>query len=112
MSLFNLLSEEDKDKIWGYINKYGGEDARPMTPDVDLEYLLRFWNENKTYLCKVFGNKLILEKDIDIECPETILMEGMENALWPKGAGISFVNNYLAWTDGFYQRDYSIYLGL
>lgn len=112
MSLFNLLSEEDKDKIWGYINKYGGEDAHPMTPDVDLEYLLRFWNENKTYLCKVFGNKLILEKDIDIECPETILMEGMENALWPKGTGISFVNNYLAWTDDFYQRDYSIYLGL
>lgn len=49
-----------------------------------LEYILRFWNENKKFLFELFGNQLLVEKEVNIEYPEEILMEEMENILHPE----------------------------
>ena len=92
-----MIPKDEKEKIWGYIRHYGGRDAGYLNPSVGLEYLLRFWNTKKVYINKLFGGKLILEKHIDIECPESILFEDMEEAIYPDGQGIPFISEYFDW---------------
>lgn len=70
MMPFKCLTEQDKDLINTYIGKFGeGYDDNPTHSRItDMEYLLRFWNHNKNKtLFKLFGGKLILEKEICFE---------------------------------------------
>ena len=70
MMPFECLTEQDKDLINTYIGKFGeGYDDHPTCRRItDMEYLLRFWNASKKKgLFKLFGGKLILEKEISFQ---------------------------------------------
>lgn len=57
--MFNKLTELDKNRILNYITEYVG------TPQIPLEELLTPWAEAKSlYLQSIFGNELIIKKDI------------------------------------------------
>ena len=109
----SLLTEEDKVKIDGYISHYGGCDGTNM--DViraSLDYLLRFWNKEKSELLDFMGGKLIVEKELDIEYPRSLLVEDMEDRLYsPK---LEFINEYHNWLSRmrFYEIDYTLYSDL
>ena len=65
MSVFNLLTEEDKDKIIQYIVSFGPITDDTKTPTIrDVETVLDEWNRQKNqHLEKLFGgNKLILNR--------------------------------------------------
>ena len=58
--VYDLLTEKDKDLIFNYIC------ANVGTPKVTIDKLLQPWNHAKSeYLQKVFGDKLIITKDIE-----------------------------------------------
>lgn len=61
MEPFEVLSETDKKIFLQYIKDFG--DAKPEAP---LSTILRFWNTNKQFLFDAFGQKLILEKEIQV----------------------------------------------
>ena len=77
-----------------------------------LEYILRFWNKNKEFLYDFFGHQLILEKEVDIKRPEAILHEDMENALYPDGDGITFVEEFYNWAGKYTREDWVRYSDL
>lgn len=62
--LYDLLTQEDKETITAWIDKYADYSAGlGLTCSVD--FLLRFWNINKTKsFGKIFAENLILERDI------------------------------------------------
>lgn len=66
--LFSKLSNVEKETIIDYIETYGssheGSKKDLLNP---LDYILRYWNENKQSLFKMFGEKLILSKKICID---------------------------------------------
>lgn len=67
--IFNMLSEKDKSNLEYWINEFSGSEdgysVRSSNPKAPLEHILRVWeSEKEEYLFKMFGNQLILEKDI------------------------------------------------
>ena len=64
---FNCLTDNDKELINSYIGKYAlSYSDNPNTRRCeDMEYVLRLWDyAKKSHLFKLFGNQLILEKQI------------------------------------------------
>ena len=74
-----------------------------------LSHILRFWDKNKAPLFQLFGNKLILEKEIDIKRPAAILEEDMEEALYPNGKAITFIQSFNTWIDPYIREDWLKY---
>ena len=64
--LYNLLNENDKEKISNYIDTYSGDHRRSNEDRAPLSYLLRYWNSNKEDLYNLFGKEFIIEKEITI----------------------------------------------
>lgn len=63
--LRTIISNEEKDLMDVYISDYALENSDKKA---DIDYVLRIWAENKAkYLNNLFGNKLILEKEICYE---------------------------------------------
>ena len=82
MQPFEALSEEDCSNIKKYIEYYATNSTYgPFSVSAEIPYLLRFWNKNKQFLFELFNNELILQKDINIQYPETFLIEEMEDLL-------------------------------
>ena len=47
--IYNMLTEEDKNKIQSWINCYGtSQGAYRYTNLSELDYILRFWKEHKS----------------------------------------------------------------
>ena len=69
MSLFENLSEHDKDLINHYIDHFAYTDAddRSDSTKASLDYLLRYWNTNKEYLYNLFGQKFIIERPVSLK---------------------------------------------
>ena len=66
MTPFDCLTDKDLDLINEYIDRFalGYEEYPSCSRNTDLEYILRYWNEAKgDHLFKMFGEKLILEKE-------------------------------------------------
>ena len=106
----DLLTENDMLNINQYISTYGGSGGYSMEcRTAELPYILRFWNQEKINLLQLFGNQLIIEKEIDIEYPRSLLVEEMEERLY--SPRLTFVNEYWRWLDNsrLYQTDYLLY---
>ena len=74
MSMYQLLTDKDKDLITNYIEAYAG------SLRAELEYVLRFWDKSKyKYLTNMFGDKLILKKEIEFEKDFSELLSEMYN---------------------------------
>lgn len=68
MSLFENLSEHDKDLISRYIDHFAYTDAddRSSSTKAPLDYILRYWNTNKEYLYNLFGQRFIIERPVSL----------------------------------------------
>ena len=92
----NLLNDEDLLNIKTYIKCYAGNTTsirNPFQSSAEISHILRFWNENKQFLFELFGNELILEKEVNIQYPEEILLEEMEDVLCSeRNSEITFIS--------------------
>ena len=83
MKPFECLTQKDKDLIEKYIKDYGPEYCDELTtPMAPLSYILRTWNENKENLFHIFGNKLVLEKEIEFIKPKGEIKNEIENLVY------------------------------
>ena len=67
MTPFDCLTDKDLDLINEYIERFalGYEEYPSCSRNDDLEYSLRYWNDAKNdHLFKMFGEKLILKKEV------------------------------------------------
>ena len=76
MNLLEHLPAEDKQNIYTYIQMFAGEgNFDPNGQIAETDYLLRIWAEAKESLFKLFGNKFILSKEIEMVKPLPELKE-------------------------------------
>lgn len=101
MRAFDLLTDKDIGYIDKYISSYGDYGGYGLDGHANVEHLLRSWNDSKTgFLLDIFGNQLILEREIDIMTPESIIWKSLEDAIYPEGRNIEFISNYYNWMNG------------
>lgn len=109
MQVIDLLSERDLSIIRRYMHSYGGYGGDELMDLDNTEHLLRFWNDAKSgFLSTLMGDQLILEREISISVPESILGETMENVLYPNGDGIDFINNFYTWANKLKYNEYEM----
>lgn len=99
MKPIDALTAGDMNNIRLYMEMYGGYDGGGTTIASDINYLLRYWNTNKSsFLFELFQEKLIHEKFVEINMPESLVMEAMEEAIWPKEGRLDFTGQFYNWT--------------
>lgn len=80
-----VISEKDLSLIEHYIECYGlqgGSDAH-HSQERDMEKILKPWLKAKSeYLLPMFGNQLILEREVEYTKPESQLVEAIDRALY------------------------------
>ena len=107
MEALDLLTKKDLENIEAYMFSYGGYGGNDIGSLDNVGHLLRFWDAGKSgFLCSLMGHNLILEREINIQTPETILQEEMEAALFPSD-GIDFVNKFYKWINTLDYHDYA-----
>lgn len=62
----NVLSNSDKELIEAWISDYALDDVNCGGSRAPLSYLLRYWDANKANLFKMFGENLIISKQVMI----------------------------------------------
>lgn len=93
MMLFNALTKTEKLAIEEYITKYGTTEGG-IKPSAPLNYILRYWNDEKETIYKMFGEKLILTKEVEFNKPEQELYTDMRNLCSkysPNNEGYDFI---------------------
>lgn len=66
LTLYNSLTDAEIKAILDYASICCGCSSRKY-PKASLEHILRFWNIEKEPLFKMFGEKLILSKEVEIQ---------------------------------------------
>lgn len=100
MNLFQELSTEDVDLIHRYIDQYGdSEYSSGALPRSEMSHFLRFWNDNKASFYKMFGNQMIIKKEVVFEQSHNELMERMDTEFYGYGHDdvLAFINQYKIW---------------
>ena len=71
-----MLTAKEKNMIENYINDYAeGENEEAIAENAPIEERLRFWEQAKReYLYPMFGNQLILEREIEYEAPAEAIL--------------------------------------
>lgn len=82
--LFNRLTKTDLDLIRCYISNYAGGDGEDSGPlNAELDYILRFWSNNKERLADtIFRDNLILTKKVYIEKNADMLYKEIRNYIF------------------------------
>lgn len=104
MRLVEYLSTLEKDMIQHYIESYAfrGDGHHHMAASVD--HVLRYWDDAKSsYLFRMFGNQLILSKDIEYLKDESELLDEMWHAAYGDYSSV-FCRKLLDLTDDWYGR--------
>lgn len=100
MALCNYLSDEDKSTFRNWVNMYGGmSDNRD--PDLcveNVDYILRFWNEEKITLWKMLGEKFTISKDVTFKRSERQSRSDFEDCLGYWRIGYKFIREYQDFT--------------
>lgn len=84
MSVFDLLNEEDKNKIVKYIDLYGPLNSSANIPDYgDLPDVLKEWDIQKSKnLQKLFGDELILNRPYTYTMSDDRVIKEIEDILY------------------------------
>lgn len=92
MTPYEALTAQDKEYITEYIEKWGGinSSVKLKTP---LDYILREWNKSKQTLFNIFGEKLMLEKEIQVEDGDNKKIREINNYLNSTNPGTDFINS-------------------
>ena len=92
MTPYEALTAQDKEYITEYIEKWGGINA-PIKLKAPLDYILREWNKSKQTLFNIFGEKLMLEKEIQVEDGDNKKIREINNYLNSTNPGTDFINS-------------------
>ena len=95
MNPIDMLSAQERVNIIDYIQSYAGCEGGGYNVVTDIDYLLRYWNESKSYfLFSLFKNQLIHEKRVNIEMPNSILTEMMIETFYKSGDRDPFITQF------------------
>lgn len=111
--LFNGLPKEEVEMIETYIDYYATTDEMDAVRTKDAQYLLREWDSAKSqYLSKMFGDKLILSKDVVFKVADEQLRNDMDDKLYHHSDISELLRtiNNLQWELG--ENDNNIYYGI
>lgn len=78
MELFDLISEQELKYMRDYRRNY--VNAINSAHFADNKYILRIWNQEKAALGEMFGNKLIVSKDISIDMPTSMIEQQIQQS--------------------------------
>ena len=92
MTPYEALTAQDKEYITEYIERWGGINS-PIKLKAPLDYILREWNKSKQTLFNIFGEKLMLEKEIEIEDGANKKINEINNYLSSLNPGTNFINS-------------------
>lgn len=109
MELIEALPQRHRDEIIDYIETYGDNS---ISVSASFNHLFRFWNVNKQTLFKLLGNKMILSKKIEINRPDSLIEDELDETLfWPDGEGYKFSIAFTNWVNDYYaaskRREYA-----
>lgn len=108
MKPLESLTAEDAELIVGYMEHYGGCGAYPLDcVPISTDIFLRYWNTHKENLFHFMGDKLIVEKEVDIEYPGVLLWAEIETKIFH--ARLPFVTEYFDLCSRIYDKDYNLY---
>lgn len=95
MSLFELLSDTEKDMMEKYIDAYlfSNNDGNYRT--ASLEYIMREWAQQKETLFHLFGDQFIISQEVSFTRSEDELSIELDHKLCGYGsAGHQFIDSY------------------
>lgn len=93
MTPYEALTAQDKEYITEYIETWGGINS-PIKLKAPLNYILGEWNKSKQTLFNIFGEKLMLEKEIQVEDgANKKVREINEYLFYSTNPGINFIIN-------------------
>ena len=92
MTPYEALTAQDKEYITEYIEKWGGINSS-IKLKAPLDYILREWNKSKQTLFNIFGEKLMLEKEIQVEDGDNKKIREINNYLNSTNPGTDFINS-------------------
>lgn len=100
MALCNYLSDEDKSTFRNWVNMYGGmsDDRDPDLCVENVDYILRFWDEEKITLWKMLGEKFTISKDVTFKRSERQSRSDFEDCLGYWRIGYKFIREYQDFT--------------
>lgn len=92
MTPYEALTAQDKEYITEYIETWGGINS-PIKLKAPLDYILQEWNKSKQTLFNIFGEKLMLEKEIQVEDGDNKKIREINNYLNSTNPGTDFINS-------------------
>ena len=111
MTPYEALTAQDKEYITEYIEKWGGINA-PIKLKAPLDYILREWNKSKQTLFNIFGEKLMLEKEIQVEDGDNKKIREINNYLSSLNPGTNFINSVrklFEFNSTYFENTYATY---
>ena len=111
MTPYEALTVQDKEYITEYIEKWGGINS-PIKLKAPLDYILREWNKSKQTLFNIFGEKLMLEKEIQVEDGDNKKIREINNYLSSLNPGTNFINSVrklFEFNSTYFENTYATY---
>ena len=111
MTPYEALTAQDKEYITEYIEKWGGVNS-PIKLKAPLDYILREWNKSKQTLFNIFGEKLMLEKEIQVEDGDNKKIREINNYLISLNPGTNFINSVrklFEFNSTYFENTYATY---
>ena len=111
MTPYEALTAQDKEYITEYIEKWGGINS-PIKLKAPLDYILREWNKSKQTLFNIFGEKLMLEKEIQVEDGDNKKISEINNYLNSLSPGANFINSVrrlFEFNSTYFENTYATY---
>ena len=111
MTPYEALTAQDKEYITEYIEKWGGINS-PIKLKAPLDYILREWNKSKQTLFNIFGEKLMLEKEIQVEDGDNKKISEINNYLSSLSPGANFINSVrrlFEFNSTYFENTYATY---
>ena len=111
MTPYEALTAQDKEYITEYIEKWGGINS-PIKLKAPLDYILREWNKSKQTLFNIFGEKLMLEKEIQVEDGDNKKISEINNYLSSLNPGTNFINSVrklFEFNSTYFENTYATY---
>ena len=90
MTPYEALTAQDKEYITEYIETWGGINS-PIKLKAPLDYILKEWNKSKQTLFDIFGEKLMLEKEIEVKDGANKKAREISEYLYSTNPGINFI---------------------
>lgn len=116
MSLFDKLNEKEIEMMRAYISNYAGENAETLSYSSDsmnMRHILRFWNESKQSLYKMFGEKFVITSPISYQKPQYELQDELYARIFDCDApGNAFYKAFLNFADQYWDDERPLFHNL